>query len=134
MNGIETRYTSKTTYRDYDAAKREFLGCEADYHEDTDMTGDDFVHGITYHKSVSMVSEDRKTWGMWIENRTVRVEPIYRTLHTQRMGENVYDLTVKKIGERTFEDMEFYCYGEGFQHDGETRWIHQVTTEMWEVA
>ena len=132
----EVTYTSETTYENYNADKMKFFGKDARYTEETEMTGENFeTTGVTYKKSVSFCTDDEKVWGTWMEIRTVRTEPIFEVMFTHHLGGNVYEQTVKKIGETEYEDMEYFVYGEGFEYFHSSKYIHKVTKTLFnEVA
>lgn len=132
----EVTYTSEITYQDYNADKMDFLGKDARYIEETEMSGENFeTTGVTYKKSVSFYTEDEKVWGTWMEIRTVRTEPIFKVMFTHHLGGNVYEQTLKKIGETEYEDVEYFVYGEGFKHFDGSKFIHMVTKTLFkEVA
>lgn len=123
-------YTSELTYADYDADKMNFYGQDARYEETTDMSqcGD----AVIYNKRVHFCSEDEKVWGCWVEIRTRRVEPIYKVISTRPNGENVFTQIVEKIGERIYEDMEYFDYGQGFKTIDGSRFIHSVDTRYFD--
>lgn len=121
------------SYEEYMADKKDFYGHDARYIEETEIEGENFeTTGVTYKKSVSFCTDDQKVWGTWMEIRTVRKEPIFKVLFTNWLGGNVYEQTVKKIGETTYEDTEYFVYGEGFKHFDGSKYIHEVTTTMFE--
>ena len=122
-------YTSALTYKDYDNDKREFFGHDARYDETTDMSenGDQII----YNKRISFCTEDEKTWGCWIEILTRRIEPIFKVLSTYPNGDGIYTQTVQKIGEKVYEDLEYFNYGEGFKTIKGSRYIHNVDTYLY---
>ena len=130
----ETTYTG-TTFEEYEEDKKRFLGHDAKYREDSEMEGEGFeTTGVTYKKTVSFCTADEKIWGTWTEIRTIRTEPIFKVLFTNHLGGDVYEQTVKKIGETEFEDREYFVYGEGFDYPARSKYVHRVTKFYNEVA
>lgn len=126
-------YTSKTTFDDYWADKRDFKGCDAYYDsEETSMDGDDFyTTGITYKKKQSFWNDKETVWGTWVEEHTVRYEPITKVICSVRAGAGIWSQTVKEIGRIEYEDVEYFAYGKGFKHPTKSKYIHKVTTVMY---
>ena len=129
-------YTTKTertgvSEEEYNIDKKGFYRFDAKYTEETGMEGKSFeTTGVTYRKTVSFHNKDNSIWGTWMEIRTVRKEPIFKVLFTNWLGGNVYEQTVKKIGETTYEDTEYFVYGEGFEYMDGSKYYHEVRTVM----
>lgn len=129
---MTVEYTGKITYADYEKDKMDFYGQDARYEEHTDMSecGD----SVIYNKRVHFCSEDQKIWGCWVEILTRRVEPIFKVLSTHPNGDGIFTQTVQKIGERTYEDMEYFDYGDGFKTINGSRFVHCIKTRYFEGA
>ena len=124
-----------TTIEEYYKDKANFYAHDARYTEDADMIGES-SDLIVYKKRITFCTEDEKIWGTWHEECTVRREPIYRVISTRKMGENVFEQTVEQIGETIYEDIEYFAYGEGYEHSCKSKYVHSIHKRMFskEVA
>ena len=118
-----------TTIQEYNEDKKNFYNHEARYFENTDMMGETPEY-VTFVKKITFCTEDEKIWGTWHETRTVRREPIFKILSTHRMGENVFEQTVEQIGETVYEDIEYFAYGEGYEHSCKSKYVHSIHKRM----
>lgn len=126
---FQREYTSKTTYTDYDNDKKEFFGHDASYEETTDM--EQFGDQTIYNKRVTFCTEDKKVWGCWVEILTRRTEPIFKVMSTHHIGDDVYTQTVQKIGEKVYEELEYFDYGDGFKTIEGSKYVRNVDTYLY---
>ena len=118
-----------TTVEEYYKDKSKFYSHDVKYIEDANMIGESSDH-VVYKKRITFCTEDEKIWGTWHETLTVRREPIFKILSTHRMGDNVFEQTVEQIGETVYEDLEYFAYGEGYEHSCETKRVHSSHKRM----
>ena len=129
-------YTAKTertgvSDEEYNIDKKGFYRFDAKYTEETGMEGKSFeTTGVTYRKTVSFHNKDNSIWGTWMEIRTVHTEPIFEAMFTRHLGGNIYEQTVRKVGETEYEDVEYFVYGEGFEYMDGSKYFHEVRTVM----
>lgn len=122
------------TFEDYYNDLREFRSADARYRETTDMDGT--AERTIYNKRIEMhnLENPSKIWGAWVEILERRVEPIFKVISTHPLGDGMYTQTVQKIGETIYEDLEYFCYGEGFKSFSGSRYVHAKTTKMFGEA
>lgn len=125
-------YRGELTYQDYAKDKRNFYGQNAHYVEKTDIST--CGESVTYNKRVHFSTDDEKVWGCWVEILTRRVEPIFKVLSIHPNGDGIFTQTVQQIGEKVYEDMEYFDYGDGIKTIEGSKYVHCIKTRYFNAT
>lgn len=100
---------------EYEHVRADFLCMEGVRFEEEAALSGDREHTVNV-KHTSFYENDG-FWGTMIERRETWITPIYSVLFTHHLGGNVYEQTVKVVGETVRIEQTMFMYGEGFEHD-----------------